>query len=114
MKDVTDPVAIARVRWLDRKRRPESGSTMGATAVFVLGNDAEVTPGWPATGQHFSVLLTFTASPTGGDESFAKVDFIDREAVVDYLQVDSTFLLMAGPQPIGEAEITEVVLKPDP
>jgi hypothetical protein len=112
MRTVTDPVALARVRWLEQDRRPSPGSTMGATAVFVLGDDGEVIPGWPATGQHFSVLLTFTDSPSTGDGAEAKVDFLDREAVADYLHKNASFLVMAGPKPIGEARITAVLWKP--
>ncbi len=114
MRDVSDPVAIARVRWLDLGRHPAPGSTMGATAVFVLGNDAEVIPGWPAMGKHFSVLLTFTDALTGTGEAEAKVDFLDREAVANHLREGATLLIMAGPQPIAEAQITTLLWKPDP
>ena len=112
MRTVTDPVAMARVRWLVPNPRPSPGSTIAATAVFVLGDDAEVMPGWPATGQHFSILLTFTDSLSGKDEFEAKVDFLNREAVADYLQQNASFLVMAGPQPIAEGRITSVLWKP--
>jgi hypothetical protein len=71
-----------------------------------LGNDGEVIPDWPATGQHFSVLLTFTDSPSTANGAEAKADFLDREAVADYLHKNASFLVMAGPKPIGEARIT--------
>ena len=109
MRALTDPVAMARVRWLDPDRHPGPGSTIGATAVLVLGNDAEVLPGWPATGQHFSVLLAVADSPCAANEAEAKVDFLDREAVADYVQEHAAFLLMAGPKLIAEGRI-EVVL----
>ncbi len=112
MRPVTDPVAMARVRWLVPNRHPAPGSTIGATAVFVLGNDAEVMPGWPATGQHFSILLTFTDSLSATDEAEAKIDFLNRDAVADYLRENASFLVMAGPQPIAEGRITSVLWKP--
>src|SRR5882757_10052285 len=114
MRTVTDPVALARIRWLEPDRHPVPGSTMGATAVFVLGNDAEVMPGWPATGQHFSILLTFTDSSSATREAEAKIDFIDREGVADYLRENASFLVMAGPRPIAEGRITKVLWKPRP
>jgi hypothetical protein len=111
---VTDPVAMARVRWLDPDpdRHPGPGSTIAATAVFVRGNDAEVMPGWPVTGQHFSVLLAFTDSPSATNEAEAKVDFLDREAAADYLRENAAFVVMAGPKPIAEARIEAVLWKP--
>jgi hypothetical protein len=112
MRTVTDPVAMARVRWLVPNRHPAPGSTIGATAVFVLSDDAEVMPDWPATGEHFSILLTFTDSLSGTDEAEAKIDFLNREAVADYLRPNTSFLVMAGPQPIAEGRITNVLWKP--
>lgn len=114
MRDVTDPMALVRVRWLSPGHHPAKGSTMGATAVFVMGNDAEVVPGWPAAGQHFSLLLTFTDAAPGTEEVEAKVDFLDRDAVADYLHDDAKLLVMAGPKPIAEAQVTAVLWKPDP
>ena len=112
MRAVTDPMAMARLCWLDKDRHPAPGSTMGATAVFVLGNDAEVMPGWPATGQHFSIVLTLTELVGDGDEAEAKIDFLNRESVTDYVRPNASFLVMAGPRPIAEGRITAVLWKP--
>jgi hypothetical protein len=114
MRDVTDPMALVRIRWLNPGHHPAAGSTMGATAVFVMGNDAEVIPDWPAAGQHFSILLTFTEAPPGTEEAEAKVDFLDRDAVAERLHDDAKLLVMAGPKPIAEAEICAVLWTPDP
>jgi hypothetical protein len=103
------PVATARVRWLAPRRLPAQGSTMWATAVFVLGNDPEVIPGWPATGEHFSVSLTFT--DLSAQEAEATIDFVNRELVADCLHEKAVFLVMAGPQPIAEARITAMLLE---
>jgi hypothetical protein len=105
---------MARVRWLDPDRHPGPGSTIGATAVFVLGNDAEVMPGWPATGQHFSVMLALTDSPSATNDAESKVDFLDRETVADYVRENAVFLVMAGPKPIAEARIAAVLWTPRP
>jgi hypothetical protein len=113
MRDVTDPVAMATVRWLDPDRRVEPGSTMGATAVFLLGDDAEVIPGGPAPGQHHSVLMTFTDSRPALHEADAKIDFLDRAAIDDYLRDDAEFLVMGGPTPIGHATVTAVLWERD-
>jgi hypothetical protein len=107
-------MAIARIRWLGGGQQPDPGSTMGATAVFVLGDDAEVIPGWPATGQHVSVLLGFLDTEEDARDVEAKVEFLDRDAVADNLREGATFLVMAGPKPIAEAQITAIPLEPDP
>lgn len=109
MKDVTDPVATATIRWIDPGREVERGSTMGATAVFVLGDDADVIPDWPARGQHFSVIMTFTDCRPAVGEADANVDFLDREHVSEYLHDHVEFLVMAGPSPIGRATVTTVL-----
>jgi hypothetical protein len=109
MRDVTDPVAMVRIHWLGANREPEMGSTMGATAVFVLGDDASVVPDWPAAGEHHSILLTFTEVDLAVGVIEAKIDFLDRRSVAELLHEGAILLLMAGPTPIAEAEITAVM-----
>jgi hypothetical protein len=111
VREVSDPVATARIRWLDPNTASEPGSTMGATAVFALGGDAEVIPDWPAGGQHFSILLTFTASRADRHEVDANLDVLDRQGAADCLREDAPFFVMAGPKPIGKATITSVLWK---
>lgn len=82
---------------------------MAATAVFVLGGDADVVPGWPASGGHFSVLFEFLDTSAGPGCIDAKVDFLAREVVADYVREGATFLVMAGPKPIGEARVTHAL-----
>jgi len=109
---VTDPMAIARIRWLDGDRHPPPGATIGATAVFSLGDDAQVIPGWPASGEHFSVLLEFLDTPANAGDINAKVDFLDRDAVIDKIREGTTFIVMAGPKPIAEANIIDTMGRP--
>ena len=113
MKPVTDPVATVHVRSVDSNRTLEPGTTMGATAVFVLGRDEEVIPNWPAGGLHFSIILTFTEIGASRHEADAKVDFLDRAGVASYLREQAAFLIMAGPKPIAEAVITSVLWEPE-
>jgi hypothetical protein len=103
-------MAIARVRWFTEaaggRHEPPQGPTYAATAVFVLGGDAELVPGWPAGGEHFSVLLDFDeTSPEG--ESLAKIEFMSWSLVADRLLPGSAFLIMEGPKPVAEARVNE-------
>lgn len=104
-------MALARVRWFPvpegGRPAPPHGPTYAATAVFVLGGDAELIPDWPAEGEHFSVMLDFDeASPAG--EGSAKVEFMARSLVVDRLAVGATFLVMEGRKAVAEARVTDV------
>lgn len=104
-------MAEARVRWFSEaeggRREPPPGPTYAATAVFVLGGDAELIPDWPAGGEHFSVLLDFDEmSPEG--ECLAKVEFMSWSLVADRLAPASVFLVMEGPRPVAEAVVTDV------
>lgn len=111
MRDVADPVAIVSIRWRGQNHRAAVGSTMAATAVFVRGHDDQIIPSWPAEGEHFSVLFAFVGS--ADDSQTAKVDFLDRALVADYLRKGAIFLVMAGPKPIAEARITRLLWQPD-
>lgn len=113
MRPITDPAALARVCWLGAERRPEIGSAMAATAVFVLGDDAEVIPNWPAAGEHFSVMLEFVDTPAEPGCINAKVDFLARDEVAEFIHDGATLLLMAGSTPIADVRITEALWPPD-
>lgn len=85
---------------------------MAATAVFVLGDDAEVVPDWPAGGEHFSVMLEFIDAPSEPGSINAKVDFLARDEVAELLHEGAQFMLMAGPTPIAEVRVTEALWPP--
>jgi hypothetical protein len=85
---------------------------MAATAVFVLGDDAEVVPNWPAAGEHYSVMLEFIDLPSQLGSMNAKVDFLARDEVADLLHEGALLLLMAGPTPIAEIRVTEALWPP--
>lgn len=104
-------MALARVRWFPESEggrpAPPPGPTYAATAVFVLGSDAELVPDWPASGEHFSVMVDFDdLSPAGLDP--VKIDFMARSLVGHRLVVGSTFLVMEGRKAVAEAYVTEV------
>lgn len=110
MRRVDRPMALASVRWFTEeeggRRKPPPGPTYAATAVFVLGGDAELARDWPAAGEHFSVLLDFDEmSPEG--ESLTKVEFVSWPLVADRLMPGSAFLIMEGPKPVAEARVNE-------
>ena len=64
-------------------------------------------PGWPAQGEHFSVLLDFNET-THGSIGEAKVEFMSWSLVVDYLRLGAVFLVMEGPRVVAHACVTAV------
>lgn len=102
-------MAIALVRWRSaaeggRYTGPPAGPRYAATAVFVKGDDEQVVPNWPAGGEHFSVLLTYTGPAEGGEVS-AEIDFLARDQVADLLIEGATFFIMEGPHAVAEARV---------
>lgn len=89
------------------RRTPPRGPSYAATAVFILGGDAELIPGWPAKGEHFSVLLDFDENSATSDNE-TKVEFTSWSLVADYLRPGVTFLVMEGPRPVAQAEVITV------
>lgn len=111
MRRIDKPMALTTLRWFSEeeggRQAPPPGPTYATTVVFVLGDDADVIPGWPAKGQHFSVLFDFgEAGPTR--ESEAKVEFMSWSLVADYLRSGANFLVMEGPRPVARAQVTAV------
>lgn len=109
MRRIDKPMALASVRWLSESEggrdMPPVGPSYAATAVFILGGDAELIPGWPAKGEHFSVLLDFGDNgAASADET--KVEFMSWSLVADYLHPGATFLVMEGPRPVAQAQVT--------
>lgn len=104
-------MALASIRWFSEaeggRKAPPPGPTYAATAVFVLGGDAEVQPGWPAAGEHFSVMLDSDDLGATCGKS-VRVEFLARALVADQLRVGSEFLVMEGSAVVAEACVTEV------
>lgn len=109
MRRIDKPMALASVRWLSeseggRHSKPP-GPSYASTAVFVLGGDTELIPGWPAEGEHFSVLLDFGEEGAASNDE-TKVEFMSWSLVADYLHPGATFLVMEGPRAVAEAHVT--------
>ena len=77
------------------------------TAVFVLGGEAEVVPGWPAAGEHFSLEIGLSDPDRDGTVP-ATFRFFKPELVGSYLTPGAVFVVMEGPKPVGVAEIITV------
>jgi hypothetical protein len=103
-------MALAKVLWFSGeeggRHEPPPGLAYAATAVFEHGGDIELIPGWPAEGEHFSVLLDFDET-SQERESLAKVEFMARSLVADSLVPGSVFLIMEGPRPVARALVCE-------
>jgi len=111
MRRIDRPMASARVHWLPEvqggRQAPPPGPTYASTAVFVLGGDAELVPGRPEGGEHFSVMIEFERLDSRG-ECLAKVEFMSRDLVGDRLAVGARFLVMEGRKRVAEACVVEV------
>ncbi len=108
-----EPIATALVRWRlaadgGRTSGPPPGPQYAASAVFVLGDDHEVTPDWPAGAEHFSVGMNLGAAESDGRQ-WAEIDFLARDLVADYVRPGIGFLVMEGPRPVADAEIISVL-----
>lgn len=81
---------------------PPSGAVYAATAVAVLGGDADVLPGWPATAPQFSIVLEFDAAPTEGNWSPAHVrPLVEGAPGSEALQPGAELLVMEGPRDVA-------------
>lgn len=112
MSDTLPWHAAGNVRWLPLSRsvgRPVSPSapSYSPTAVFVLGGEAEIIPGWPSTGEHFSLEIEL-GNPDLTGRVPARFRFLAPELVGDYLTPGAAFMVMEGPRPVGEAEVITV------
>jgi len=113
IKQITEPVAFAVVRWLSqeeggRRSGPPTAPVYAATSVFALGNDHEVYPDWPRGADHFSILLEEVESLPGGDHLY-KVDFLARDLAEPFVHPGARLLVMEGPKVVARAEIQKVV-----
>jgi hypothetical protein len=80
---ISEPMAHADVTWVSpeaggRRSGPPTASVYAATAIFVMGDDAEVQPGWPSGAQHLSILLQRANEVSAGPDRY-KLDFLARE-----------------------------------
>ena len=109
---IAEPMAYADVRWVPpeaggRRSGPPTAKVYAATASFVMGDDAEVHPGWPSGAQHLSILLQKANEMPGGPDRY-KVDFLARELAWPLIHPGAELLVMEGPKIVANAEITDV------
>lgn len=108
MRRIERPMAVAAVHWFSEaeggRPTPPPGPTYASTAVFVLGDDQALIPGWPSKGEHFSVLLDFDEVDAEGDCE-AKVEFISWPLVSDYLRPGANFIVTEGPRAVAMARV---------
>jgi hypothetical protein len=80
-----------------------------ATAVPAVGGDAEVLPGWPATGPQFSVVLEFLGTPTEyGWTEVSIRELVEGAPGSEALCAGAELVVLEGPQ-----EVARVLIEPD-
>jgi hypothetical protein len=110
---IEHPMALAEVWWFTveeggRRSGPPTAPVYAATCVFPLGGDAEVLPGWPASGDALSVLLEEVETVANGSGTY-KVDFLARDLARQLLYPTAELLIMEGPTVVARAVIREVM-----
>lgn len=113
MDEIENPVADAVVRWHQadeggRRSGPPTAPVYMATAVFALGSDSEVQPGWPASADQLSILLQKTGEREDGQWTCV-VGFLVPELALPRLQPGVTLLVLEGPRHVATARITTVL-----
>lgn len=93
-----------------RPSGPPNGEQYAASAVFVLGGDAEVIPGWPDTAERFSIGLNLSGHAMEWNP--VEVDFLARDLVMDKLRPGVDILITEGARVVADLRITQVVEAP--
>jgi hypothetical protein len=107
-----EPVATGLIRWRSpeeggRTSGPPNGEQYAASAVFVLGGEADVLPGWPDTAERFSVGLNLIGHDSEWEP--VEVDFLARDLVMDKLRPGVEILITEGARVVADLRITELV-----
>jgi hypothetical protein len=113
ISNIEEPLALATVTWASvgeggRRSGPPTAPVYSATAVFVLGNDAEVEPGWPVAANQISVLLQRVSQPAMTQET-VKVGFLYPELARPSLHDGAEFVVLEGPKVVARAVVTQVL-----
>lgn len=81
---------------------PPTGPTYAATAVAVLGGDAEIMPGWPASAPQFSVVFEFDLPPTEAEWSPTRIrPLVEGAPGTEALTPGAELLVMEGPRDVA-------------
>lgn len=85
-----------------RQSGPPPGPTYMATAVPDLGGEAEVLPGWPATGPQFSVVLELRGSPNEDGWAEASIRaLVEGAPGSEALCAGAELVVLEGPQEVA-------------
>jgi|SRR5215470_11997073 len=110
--EIREPLALASVRWVPptqggRSSGSPTARVYAATAVFRLGNDEELVPGWPATADHISILLQKVGTlPTG--EDLSRVGFLAPDLARPYVKTGAELVILEGPKVVANAIVREI------
>ncbi|MGC5401052.1 hypothetical protein ACPXCP_35585 [Streptomyces sp. DT20] len=117
MNQIENPVASAVVHW----RTAEQGGRLSgpptvpvymATAVFVLGDDSEVQPGWPASAEQLSILLQKTGERDDGRWE-CLVGFLVPELALPHVHAGAELIVLEGPRAVATAQVSAVLASPE-
>ncbi|MFF3264262.1 hypothetical protein ACFYWO_34460 [Streptomyces sp. NPDC002932] len=114
---IEDPVASAVVHWRTaeqggRLSGPPSAPVYMATAVFVLGDDSEVQPGWPASAEQLSILLQKTGELDDGRWEYL-VGFLVPELARPHVHAGAELIVLEGPRTVATAQVGAVLPSPE-
>ncbi len=106
------PIGRGLLRWRlvsegGRSAGRPSGRQYAPSAIFVLGDDAEVLPGWPDTAERFSIGFNLPLAPQPEWEP-VEFDFLARDLVLDKLRPGAELLITEGWQVVADLRVTEV------
>src|SRR5690349_17143483 len=90
-----------------RTSGPPTAAVYAATAVFPLGGEQEVTPGWPGSADQVSILVQRIRTLPSG-EYLAKIGFLVPELAQPHLRPGVTILILEGPRTVARAVVREV------
>jgi hypothetical protein len=113
IEEIKDPVASVSIRWVSadqggRRSGPPTAPVYAATAVFALGDDASVRPGWPATADQISILVQRQGELSDGSDG-AVIDFLAPELAQPFMHRGAGLVIMEGPKVVAHATVTEVL-----
>jgi hypothetical protein len=111
--EIKDPVATVSIRWVaadqgGRSSGPPTAPVYAATAVFVLGGDASVRPGWPASADQISILVQRIGKLPDGSDA-ANIDFLVPELAQPFMHDGAQLVIMEGPKIVAQATITKML-----
>ena len=112
LAEIEDPVASAVLTWVPaaaggRRSGPPTAPVYSATAVFRLGVDAEIQPGWPTAADQVSILLQRISQLPAQVES-VRIGFLFPELAAPYVQACAGFVVLEGPKVVATGVIEEV------